>query len=88
MFVLSDRIVATLAPRVAPCQPAYGHPSSFQGTIFPKGFDGVLGTSWSKTTLVPDPRTEQELIAFNELDQEPGHFVLALIFLESSNRHS
>lgn len=65
---------------MTPGQSADGHPAATKCTMLIKCLDGVLRTGWCKATIAPHPGTEKELIAPDDLDQQPGdHWLFILL---------
>ena len=62
------------APGMTAGDSADRHPASFKQTIFPEGFNGILGTGRREPAFRPQPRRYNPLIAFNQKDQGKAQY--------------
>lgn len=86
-----DRIVATPAPRMAPCQSPHRKPASPPGTVTPNGFQGVVGTRGFESTPCRGPRQSHLERRQNppvSVDQQKQHVAHDVILSRSRRARS
>lgn len=65
-----DRVDATVVPRVAFQKPAYCKVYASPGAKTLDGLNGVIRASGKESAVLADPRTDQELVDADEVDEE------------------
>ena len=66
--MLGRGVVSARVPGIAAQQSLNTEPTTSNNTVFFNNFTGIIGTTWGKSARRRDKRTDQVLIALNQLD--------------------